>query len=277
MRSVLRSPGTAFLFALTFALWLIVLSPFVVIVLGAFLQTSFLGLSTEQWAGPGGGSALFTTKWIGYVWDLYRDTLGFSIRLALGCVLACLVIGVPGAYTLARHRFPGSDLVEALVMLPLSLPGIAISIALIQAFSFMRGSWWLIQAGHLLYTMPFMVRLVIDALRSSDISRLELAAETLGASFFQRQRWVLLPLLRQAMITGSLLVFCVSWGEFNVSYLLNTPLHQTYPAALYATYTSNSFQVSSAATLLFLAGLIPVLLAIQWIGGDRGVRIEQGV
>ena len=69
------------------------------------------------------------------------------------------------------------------------------------------------------------------------------------------------------MIAGSLMVFAVSWGEFNVSYLLNTPLHQTYPAALYATYTSNSFQVAGAATTIFLGGIVPALLAIQLLDG----------
>ena len=86
---------------------------------------------------------------------------------------------------------------------------------------------------------------------------------------------IVIPNLRHAMISGALMVFAVSWGEFNVSYLLNTPLNQTYPAALYATYTSNSFQVSSAATVIFLSVIIPALLAIQWLGRDSSANIEE--
>lgn len=113
-----------------------------------------------------------------------------------------------------------------------------------------------------------MVRIVAGALRSFDFAALDLCARGLGAGFGQRFAWVYLPNLRRAMVTGSLMVFAVSWGEFNVSYLLNTPLHQTFPAALYATYTSNSFQVAGAATTIFLGGIVPALLAIQFLGGE---------
>ena len=113
-----------------------------------------------------------------------------------------------------------------------------------------------------------MVRIVAGALRSFDPAALDLCARGLGASFGQRFAWVYLPNLRRAMVTGSLMVFAVSWGEFNVSYLLNTPLHQTFPAALYATYTSNSFQVAGAATTIFLGGIVPALLAMQFLGGE---------
>ncbi len=249
----------------------VVLAPFVVVVAGSMLNTSFLGLSTEQWAG-GAGTSLVSFHWFGYVWDLYHASLGFSVRLALLSTLFCLILGVPGGYVLALENFPARRLFEAIVMLPLALPGIVLSIALIQAYAAVRGSWWLIFGGHLIYTLPFMVRIVINALRSFDCTELDLCARGLGANFPQRFAWIVLPNLRRAMTSGCLMVFAVSWGEFNVSYLLNTPLHQTFPAALYATYTSNSFQVAGAATTIFLCGVVPALLAIQLLGA--GVRAE---
>ena len=78
-----------------------------------------------------------------------------------------------------------------------------------------------------------------------------------------------LPLLLPALILSALLVFAVSWGEFNVSFLLATPLLQTFPAGLYATYTTNSFPVAAAATLVFLAPVVPALIAIQALGGEE--------
>ena len=262
-----RRDGWFWLLAAGTAVLLVSVSaPFVVVVLGSVLNTSFLGLSTEQWAGETGASA-FSFHWFGYVWGLYHESLGFSLRLASLSTVACLLLGVPGACGLVLGRFPGRAWLETLVSLPLALPGIALSIALIQAYSAARGSWWLIFGGHFLYTLPFMVRIVAGALRSFDPAALDLCARGLGASFGQRFAWVYLPNLRRAMVTGSLMVFAVSWGEFNVSYLLNTPLHQTFPAALYATYTSNSFQVAGAATTIFLGGIVPALLAIQFLGG----------
>jgi len=263
-----------FIYAVTFLLALAILLPILVILFGSCVNTSFLGISSEQWVG--GGDGFITMKWYRYVLGLYGSSMLFSLKIAFMTVIACLLVGVPGSYVLASKPFFGSRLIEELVLLPLSVPGIVMSIALIQAYGRLRGHWWFLLAGHLVYTIPFMVRSITNTLRSFDIGRLELAAQNLGAGFWQRLWLVVLPNLRHAMIIGCLLVFAISWGEFNVSFLLNTPLNQTYPAALYGTYTSNSFQVSSAATAIFLLGLLPVLIAIQWLGGDDLVKIEQG-
>jgi putative spermidine/putrescine transport system permease protein len=256
--------------------WLLaagILAPVVVIVAGSFLDTRFLGISSEQWVGGGGGVVSF--RWFAYVLKLYAPMLVFSFEIALLSVAICIAVGVPGGYALAR-RFPGSAILEELVLLPLSVPGITISIALIQAYAVFRGRWWIVLCGHLAYTIPFMIRSVTAALRASGLPSLEAAARTLGAGTFRRFRLVIVPTVRHATLLGSLLVFSISWGEFNVSFLLNTPLHQTYPAGLYAAFTFNSFQVSSAAATLFLAVVLPVLLAIQWIGGAERIEAGQG-
>ena len=128
----LLAGGTTLLTAL-------VLAPFGVVVAGSVLNTSFLGMSTEQWAG-GSGSTLLSFHWFSYVWDLYAASLGFSLRLAFLSTVCCLLVGVPGGYGLAQAAFPGRRLLEALVMLPLALPGIVLSIALIQTYAAVRGS-----------------------------------------------------------------------------------------------------------------------------------------
>lgn len=268
--------GDFLLYTLLGAMLFIVASPLVVVVLGSFLNTAFLGLSSEQWIA-GGGESLVTFKWFAYVFDLYRPQLLFSMRIAVGAVLGCLLLGVPGGLLLARGRFPGRALLEELVMMPLALPGIAVSIALIQAYSAIRGSAWLVLGGHLLYTLPFMVRGIAHGARSSALELQERAARSLGANRWQVFRFVTLPGLRHTAMLNALLVFAVSFGEFNVSFLLTTPLTATFPSALYATYTFNSFQVSSAATVIFLAVVLPVLTIIQRIGGDGpAARLEQG-
>jgi putative spermidine/putrescine transport system permease protein len=261
--------------AITVVLVLFVLAPVGVVLAGSFLNTRWLGISSEQWV-TGGSEGLVTFKWFLYVLSLYKGMLLFSLQLALLSVAVCLLVAVPGGYALARSPFPGSRLLEEIVLVPLSMPGITLSIALIQAYTVARGRWELVLAGHLLYTVPFMVRATTSALRAGEIERLETAARSLGATFRQRFLWVVLPSLAHAIQTGALLVFAVSWGEFNVSYLLNTPLHQTYPAALYSTFTFNSFQVSSAATTIFLIVIVPALLLLQRLSGGAPLRVEQG-
>jgi putative spermidine/putrescine transport system permease protein len=181
-------------------------------------------------------------------------------------IVVCIVLGVFGGYALVRYRFFGKNLVEELILLPLSLPGIAVAVALIETYGILRGSWVIILFGHLLYTLPFMMQSVTNTLRSFDFVTLEQAASGLGASAWQRLRYILIPNLKHAIIVGSLLVFAISLGEFNASFLLNTPFNQTFPAALYDSYTNDSFQVSSAATTIFMSVVIPVLIAIQFTG-----------
>lgn len=264
------------LLAVTSLLLFIVLAPVLVVVAGSVLNTSFMGLSSEQWVGDGSDAhALFTTKWFGYVFETYRPQLVMSLQLAFASVVGCILLGVPAAYLLVRGNFPGRRALEELIMLPLALPGIVVSIALIQAYIVIRGSWFFVLLGHLLYTLPFMVRSVASALRAFDVATLERAAESLGASRWQRFRFIVLPNLRHSVTLGSLLVFAVSFGEFNVSFLLCTPLTATFPNALYAAYTFSSFQVSSAATVIFLVVIFPVLGLIQWLGGDE-LKVEQG-
>ncbi len=259
---------------ITWLLFLFVAAPVVVVVAGAFLDPTLLGVTTERWA-PGETATFLGLEWFSYVFALYGRSIRFSLLLAALSVVLCVAISLPAAQAIARSRSTAAQVLEEIALLPLSIPGIALSIGLIQAYAVVRGAWWLILCGHLLYTVPLMMRVLTNTLRSFDLDRLQLAAQSLGANKWQRLLFVTIPNLRHGMIIGALLVFAVSWGEFNISFLLNTPLNQTYPAALYATYTGNSFAVSSAATTIFLAVIVPVLLALQWIGGREFTRVEQ--
>ncbi len=264
--------GLFALHTLTWILLVIVAAPVAIVLAGAFLDPTLLGLTSERWATH---SSYFIPGWFGYVFQLYGGALRFSLLLAVLSVVVCLVVSLPAAYAIVRTNSRAGRILEEITLLPLSIPGIALSIGLIQAYIIVRGQWWLILCGHVLYTIPLMMRVLVNALRSFDFASMLTAAKSLGATATQRFFFIIVPNLRHGVIVGSLLVFAISWGEFNVSYLLNTPLHQTYPAALYATYTSNSFAVSSAATTIFLAVIIPVLLVLQWLGGREFNRLEQ--
>ena len=92
------------------------------------------------------------------------------------------------------------------------------------------------------------------------------AARTLGADRRRRLRFVLWPALRRSIGTAALLALAVSWGEFNVTFLLATPSRGTFPTALYLTFTTNSFPVAAAAMVLLLAGLVPLVVFALLLG-----------
>ncbi len=291
---------SAFCITCSLILVFMVVSPIAVTLWGSFTTLSTMGTSSSGGAGrdtdtaaraageasaqpgdaQGGDSGFFgqgarrtegafTTLWYKYVWEVYGKTMTLSLMLAVICILSCIVLGVFGGYALVRYSFFGKSLLEEMILLPLSLPGIAVAVALIETYGILRGSWVIILFGHLLYTLPFMLQSVTNTLRSFDFVTLELAAASMGASVWQRLRYILLPNLTHAIVVGSLLVFAISLGEFNASFLLNTPINQTFPAALYDSYTNDSFQVSSAATSIFMFVVVPVLLGIQFIGGKQ--------
>jgi putative spermidine/putrescine transport system permease protein len=282
---------TSVAYMISMLLALAILSPVAVSLWGAMTTSKAMGTASEVgpgWQGPTTGSGVFaertraqtgffTSLWYRYVFRVYGRTILFTLKLAVVSVVLTTLIGVAASYALVRYRFRGQALVEEVVLLPMSIPGIAVAIALIQAHTTLRPTWYIILVGHLLYTMPFMIRAVTNTLRSFDFIALEQAAASLGATWWQRMRWVILPNLKHAILVGSLLVFAISLGEFNASFLLNTPINQSYPAALYDTYNLDSFQVSSPAPSIFMVLLVPALIALQDVGGREPEEAGQGV
>lgn len=280
---------TVYSAAMALILVFAVVTPILICLWGSFTTLSSMGAAST---GSGAGwvakenlgafssgaretTGLFTLKWYEYVFGVYEHTIMMSLKLAALSVILTIFMGVTGGYALVRYNFPGKALLEEIILIPLSLPGISIAVALIGTYGIIRNSWVIILMGHLLYTLPFMLQSVTNTLRSYNYFELERAASSLGAGWLHRVRYILLPNLRHALVIGSLLVFTISLGEFNASFLLTTPENLTLPAALYDSYTNDSFQVSSAATSIFMLVVIPVLLGIQFIGGKEMKEVGQ--
>jgi putative spermidine/putrescine transport system permease protein len=234
-------------------------APIAITAAGAFSHAAWYGERSE------GAAVADAPALLSYVLGNWGSALLRSVKVAGVVVPLALLIGAPAAWAFRRRPFPGARLLESAALVPLAVPGVALAFALIQsAGSFNR--FWLLVAGHLAYTVPLVVKSVGNAVDTLDPC-LEAVARSLGAGPWETMARVTLPLLRPALVLSSLLVFAVSWGEFNVSFLLATPLIQTFPAGLYSTYTTNSFPVAAMATLVFLAPIVPALIAIQAFGG----------
>ena len=128
-----------------------------------------------------------------------------------------------------------------------------------------RNSFAFILAGHLVFTLPFMVRTVSAAFSRPDLTTLEEAARSLGANFRQRFLGILVPAVLPSIAAGSLMVFTLSVGEFNLTWMLHTPLTRTLPVGLADSYASMRLEVGSAYTLIFFIVVLPVLWALQWL------------
>ncbi|GKT02239.1 ABC transporter permease subunit [Acidovorax sp. SUPP3434] len=256
MRNARQAP--ALLMALTALVALFMIAPIALSVMAGLVNNYSVGLKSG-----------LTLRWLGEVWENYGGTVGWSLVLALLCVLGNLLLGVPCAYALARSRSRWARLFEELLTLPVAVPGLASALALILAYGQLSGfrqSFAFILVGHMVFTLPFMVRTVGSAFQKNELRSLEEAARSLGASFAQRFLGVLVPAVLPAIVAGSLMVFTLSVGEFNLTWMLHTPLTRTLPVGLADSYASMRIEIGSAYTLVFLIVILPVLWGLQAIG-----------
>ncbi len=252
-------------FALQLAVTLLVAAFLVVPVAMSMLA----GVTANFFVGVSSG---LTLRWVGEVWRLYAATIGLSMTIALACVAATLALGVPAAYVLARRPGRVSRAIEEVLTLPLAIPGLALALALIitwGGFRDFRTGWGFVLVGHVLYTLPFMVRAVLAVLSATAMRDLEEGAASLGAGFWTRLATVVIPNARGGIVAGALMVLTLSVGEFNLTWMLHTPHTKTLPVGLADSYASMRLEIASAYTLLFFIMIVPLLVAMQAMSRTR--------
>ncbi|MEZ8268132.1 ABC transporter permease [Vibrio cyclitrophicus] len=221
------------------------------------------GLTNNYFVGVKSG---FTFRWVEQVWALYSDTIWLTLQIAIATTLINVVIGVPCAYVLAKSKSRWASIFDELLTLPIAIPGMAISLGLILAyggFTDFRSSWMFILVGHVIFTLPFMVKSVLSILQSINFRVLEEGAASLGATFWQRFFDVIVPNCKAGIVAGMLMTLTLSIGEFNLTWMLHTPLTKTLPVGLADSYASMRLEISSAYTLIFLCLILPLLVLAQ--------------
>jgi molybdate transport system permease protein len=187
------------------------------------------------------------------VWSLSpaeTEALLLSLKVAFWSVAASLPVGVALAWLLSRRRFPGKALLDAVVHLPLVLPPVVVGYFLLVLFG-RRGMigafldeylgitfafrWTGAALACAVMGLPLLVRAVRQSLDAVDAA-LEGAAATLGAPPAWVFASVTLPLIVPGILTGMLLSFARSLGEFGatITFVSNIPGEtQTLPLAIY--------------------------------------------
>src|ERR1700735_4025231 len=159
-------------------------------------------------------------------WQAFRLT----IELALVVSAILLMAGLPLAYWIAFSRWKWKFLVEALVAMPIVLPPTVLGFYLLVALGSRSplGRWWQSITGHtlaftftglvigsILYSLPFAVQPFASSFSSVD-RKLLAASATLGASPLRTFSRVVLPLSVPGLVTGVVLAFAHTMGEFGV-------------------------------------------------------------
>ncbi len=220
------------------------------------------------------------------------EALLLSLRISVVAVGCALPLAVLAAYGLARLDFPGKTLLDGIVHLPLVLPPVVMGYLLLVTFGTRGpvGSWLLdtlgirfvfswtgaaLAAG--IITFPFQVRAIRLALGAID-AKLEVAAETLGAGWFDRFWTITLPLALPGVIAGAITAFAASLGEFGaiITFVSNIPGEtRTIPLAIYTAIQTpggeaDAARLAALAIALALAGLVLSELAARRVARLHG-------
>lgn len=224
------------------------------------IQTVLMGFTVNAFRGLSSG---LTLDWIIKVCQNYGDTIFRSLYLAVATLVCCIAVGVPAAYALVKSgRSKLAIFFEESLVLPLSIPGMAIGLGILLTWgslTWFRHSWLFLLAGHVIFCLPFMVRSVTAVLRVVPVHEFEEAAATLGAGQLRSFLEVVVPLAGPGILAGSLMVLTLSIGEFNISWMLQTPFTRTLPVGLADSYASMRLEIGSAYTVVFLVLIVPIL------------------
>lgn len=215
---------------------------------------------------------------------LAREALRLSLLSSLAATALSLLLGVPLAYLLARHDFPGRSLLRGLVLLPLVLPPVVGGVALLFALG--RGgllgapleaatgivlpfSFAGVVLAVTFISMPFLVVTVEGALRGLD-GRHEAAAATLGAGRWTVLWRVTLPMVRPSLVAGVALTWARAIGEFGATLTFAGSLAgrtRTLPLAIFVALEQDrdvAIALSLLMVVLSLAVVVP--LRDRWWG-----------
>ena len=221
----------------------------------------------------------------------YQEALGHplvvpsiqnSLLYASGAMLLDLIIGLAIAWVIVRSTIRGRALLDALVMLPLAVPGLVLAfgyLALSQdgrSFSFLMGDngnpLFLLIIAYAVRRLPYVVRAAVAGLQQSNVT-LEEAAKSLGASPTRMMRRIALPLLSANLLAGGILAFAFAMLEVSDSLILAQQAeHYPITKAIYALLNTlgNGYELASALGVWAMVFLGISIIGAVLLAGKRG-------
>lgn len=224
----------------------------------------------------------FTVKWYLKIISRQKYLQGLitSVLVAISAVAVDVFICVPAAYSINRLRGrAGSMLRSAFKIFPLIFPPIVVGTGFVQAFNrpplAWSGSLILAVFAHATLGFPFMFRNVLASFQTIDERTLSEAAASLGANLWQRFRYVLIPNIIPGILTGSLLVFAISMGEFEITSMIAGFGWRTMPLLLYRSLIDD-IRAASAISGILIATSILAFVGMTLISARVGAGKLRG-
>ena len=212
--------------------------------------------------------------------------LGLSLKVALWATALDLVLGVAVGWVLARKRFPGRELLDALLTLPMVMPPTVLGYYLLvvigrngplggwlhEAFGInLIFTWQAAVIAAAVVAFPLVAKAARSAFETVD-PQLEQAARVLGVSAAGVFLRVTLPLAWRGVLAGTLLAFARSMGEFGATLMVAGSIPgktQTLSIAVYEAVQAGQDDAANFLVLVTSVSCVVVLLAASWLAPPR--------
>jgi putative spermidine/putrescine transport system permease protein len=248
-----------------------------VLIIVPLLLTLYLSLFDEKLIlfPPRG----YTLAWYPAIVPNFGKAIVTSLQLCVLAIAGSLGLGIPAGIGLARHRFRGRGVIATLLLAPLTVPGIALGLAIYvslvaideQLGSAVTGSMIGLVLAHVMITTPWVVRLCLASLTNQDRAAEE-AAASLGAGPLTVIWRVTLPAMRAGIVAAALFAFVISFENLELALFLTSPGVTTLPVAVLQYLEYHIDPLVSAVAVAQIVAVAALLLAL-----DRFVRLGQVV
>jgi molybdate transport system permease protein len=224
-----------------------------------------------------------------FITALFSEEVLFAIRLSIITAslstAICIVIAVPAAYAISRSKFPGKEVIDSLLDLPIVMPPIALGAALLIFFNTPIGApienniinFVFQQSGLVLAQFAVISALAVRFMKTAFDGvdpKYEYAARTLGYNQWQTFLKVTLPMAKKGLLAAITLTWARAVGEFGASVTLaGATRMKTETLAIGIFLSLSTAEVEKAIAIVFILLIISgtVLLLIRKIGGKEQI------
>jgi len=221
----------------------------------------------------------FSVDWTGFSFEWYRRLLerddilhGLRASLIVGLLatLISTVLGTLIALGIARHRFRGRRVLEALIYVPIVTPEIVTGISLLILYVLIGFPLGLatITIAHIAFCISFVVVVVLARIEGMDRS-LEEASLILGADEITTFWKVTVPQLWPGILSGALLAFTMSFDDFVITSFVAGPGSSTLPLVVYSMVRRNIEPTINAISTLILVGTTILIYFADRLSRER--------
>ncbi|HKL04695.1 MAG TPA: ABC transporter permease [Roseovarius sp.] len=195
-------------------------------------------------------------RWFEELWNNDAVMRAFRTSIVLGLMTAVIstTLGVLASLALVRYNVPGRNTITTLLIAPILVPEVVLAVALLLFLNWLGlgKSFALLLAGHVIFTLPFVI-LVVQARLVSIKRDVEEAALSLGANPVQTFFSVTLPLMLPAVAAGALFAFTISFDDITGTLFWKPGGVETVPTQIFSMLRNSiSPEINALGTVMII-------------------------